>query len=908
MSEQKRPGGIRNPRAWHAVAVDDVYGAFSTGPGGLDSPEAGRRLATYGPNALPEARPRSSLLRFLDQFNDVLIYVLLASALVASLLGELIDAAVILAVVIANGIIGYIQEGRAERDLDAIRRMITPHASAIRDGQRRTIPAQELVPGDVVLLEAGDRVPADVRLVKARNLRCEEAALTGESVPVDKGVSPVADDAALGDRTSMAFSGTLVVTGQAAGVVVATGAATELGTISTLLGTVETMTTPLVKQMDRFAKQLTAAILAIAALGFAFAVLVRDYTMGDAFMAMVGLVVAAIPEGLPAVMTITLAIGVQRMARRKAIIRRLPAVETLGSVSVICSDKTGTFTRNEMTVRTVVTPAAAYQVTGVGYEPVGRVLHDGRDIDTTDAPALKAIANAGLLCNDARLTETEAGWSVEGDPMEGALVSLAVKAGQSAEDATRRCRRLDEIPFDSRHRYMATLNRTSDGEQRAYIKGAPERILSLCDTQAGRDGPETIDRRYWLDAVHELASEGQRILALGVKPMPADTTELSTDDVAGGVMFLGIFGMIDPPRDDAITAVAECHAAGIRVKMITGDHASTAGAIGRQLGILDHDKVTVGAALDNLDAAALQETARDTAVFARTSPEHKLSIVEALQAGEAVVAMTGDGVNDAPALKRADVGIAMGRKGTEAAKEAAEMVLLDDNFASIVDAVREGRTVYDNIKKVIGWTLPTSGGEALVILAAVMAGMALPVTPVQILWINMITVVALGLTLAFEPTEPHAMSRPPRPPDEPLLSGFLLWRVTFVSLLFVIGAFGMFFWALERGLEIGTARTIVVNTIVVMEIFYLFSVRYLDMTSVTWQGLLGTRAVLIGVAGVVVGQLAFTYLPLMQSLFATEPLSLLDGVAVVGAGVALLVVLEMEKLVRRRIRRRRAKV
>ena len=897
----QHPVGNRVPAAW-AVPVDDIYSELATGPGGLGEAEAAGRLATYGPNRLPEAQPRSAWARFLGQFANVLIYVLLGSAVVAALLGEITDAAVILAVVIANAVIGFVQEGRAERALDAIRNMITPSASVIRDDRRLTVAVETLVPGDVVLLEAGDRVAADIRLVKARGLRIEEAALTGESVPVDKGVNPVAAKAVLGDRTSMAYSGTLVVAGQGAGVVVATGKATELGNISRLLGSVETMTTPLVRQMDRFARQLTTAILAVAVVGFGFAMLVRSYSLTDAFMAMVGLVVAAIPEGLPAVMTITLAIGVQRMAGRHAIVRRLPAVETLGSVSVICSDKTGTLTRNEMTVRSVGTADGVVAVTGVGYEPVGAFRREDGEPHGIAEELVGSIVRAALLCNDARLRSSDSGWVVEGDPMEGALVSLAIKAGNDEEATRRAYPRLDAIPFDSRHRFMATLHREPEGTAVVYIKGAPERILHLCHEQLGRDGLEAIDRDRWHGETHRLASDGQRILALAMKPMPAGARTLAHDDLEGGVVFLGILGMIDPPRDDAIAAIAECKAAGITVKMITGDHASTASAIGRQLGLLDHDRVTTGDRLDGLDRAALREVAEQTSVFARTSPEHKLSIVEALQSGSAVVAMTGDGVNDAPALKRADVGIAMGRKGTEAAKEAAEMVLLDDNFASIVAAVREGRTVYDNLKKVIGWTLPTSGGEALVILAAILAGLALPVTPVQILWINMITVVALGLTLAFEPTEAGTMARPPRPPDEPLLSGFLVWRVIFVSVLFVVGAFSMFFWALERGLDVETARTIVVNTIVVMEIFYLFSIRYLHITSLTLQGVVGTPAVLIGVAGVFIGQLAFTYLPFMQRLFATRALSPTDGLAVVGVGVLLLLILEAEKLVRRGLR------
>ncbi|WP_421724005.1 cation-transporting P-type ATPase [Bauldia sp.] len=888
-------------KRWFAEPAEVAYQAFATGPGGLSTQDAERRLATHGPNRLPEARPRGALARFVSQFANLLIYVLLAAAVVSALLGEWIDAAVILAVVIANAIVGYLQEGRAERALDAIRKMITPAASVLRDGGRLTVPAETLVTGDIVLLEAGDRLPADLRLVKARHLRIEEAALTGESLPVDKGTQPVAETSVLGDRTSMAYSGTLVVAGQAAGVVVATGQATELGTISILLDTLEPQTTPLIRQMDRFARLLTVVILSVAVAGFAFAVLVRGYAMDEAFMAMVGLVVAAIPEGLPAVMTITLAIGVQRMARRNAIIRRLPAVETLGSVSVICTDKTGTLTRNEMTVRTVVTAGGAIQVSGVGYAPEGGFSDAEGAHDAGADSLLQMVGRAAVLCNDADLRRSGDEWIVAGDPMEGALVSLAAKAGLDQGSTRQAYPRLDEIPFDSRHRFMATLNEEPDGGRIAYIKGAPERLLALCDYQEGEAGPEPIDRPAWLRAVDAMADDGQRVLAVGMKRLADNQTELEFSDLNSGVVFLGALGMIDPPRPDAKAAIDECRTAGIGVKMITGDHASTAAAIGRQLGLLDHEKVTTGEALETVDTWSLPKVADETAVFARTSPEQKLSIVEALQSDAAIAAMTGDGVNDAPALKRADVGIAMGQKGTEAAKEAAEMVLLDDNFASIVAAVREGRTVYDNLKKVIAWTLPTSGGEAIIILFAILAGFSLPVTPVQILWINMVTVVALGLTLAFEPTEPGAMTRPPRRADEPILSGVLIWQVVLVSLLFVVGSFGVFFYALDRGLDLAAARTMVVNTIVVMEVFYLFSVRYLYMTSFSIRGIIGTPAVMMGVGAVVIAQFAFTYAPFMQAIFDTQALDLIDGLVVVGAGIALFVLLEVEKAVRGRL-------
>jgi len=904
----QNPAGLA-PFAWHAAAVADVMQRISAREHGLSEAEAAERLARYGANRLAATRSRSALVRLLLQFHNVLIYMLMGAAVITALLGHAVDTFVILVVVVLNAVIGFVQEGRAEKALDAIRRMILPRTTVRRDGRRKSVAAEHVVPGDIVLLEAGDRVPADLRLVRARNLRIDEALLTGESVPVDKSTEPVSEDAPLGDRASMAFTGTLVVAGHSLGVAVATGKRSELGRISTMLGDVEEMTTPLLRQTGQFANQLTAAILTLSIAVFAFATLIRDYAWSEAFMTVVGLAVAAIPEGLPAVMTITLAIGVQRMANRNAIIRRLPAVETLGAVSVICSDKTGTLTRNEMTVRNVITPSADIGVDGVGYAPHGALRAGGKPMNAHSDAALGALARAALLCNDADLRRTEGGWTIDGDPMEGALVSFAVKAGCDRPALAAQMPRRDAIPFDARHRFMATLHADPAGGTVLLVKGAPEHIFEMCTSQFD-GGPFGPDRRAaWLAKTNGLAAQGQRVLALAMKPMPADCGELTFADAGSGLALLGVVGLIDPPREEAIAAVAECRRAGIVVKMITGDHGTTASAIGRQLGLMDHQRVSTGHAIDRLSDEDLRDAVRRTAVFARTSPEHKLRIVEALQAEGAIVAMTGDGVNDAPALKRADVGIAMGHKGTEVAKEASEMVLADDNFASIAAAVREGRTVYDNLRKVIGYTLPTNGGEALAIIAAILFGVTLPVTPVQILWVNMVTAVGLGLALAFEPTEPDAMRRPPRQADEPLLSGFLIWRVILVSLLFVAGTFGMFFWALARNLPLEEARTIVVNTLVVMEIFYLFSIRYSHMTSFSWRGVLGTPAVLIGVAAITLAQFAFTYLPPMQAVFETTALSLADGAAIVATGVALLVLVEVEKLIGRmlaRVRQRSA--
>jgi potassium/sodium efflux P-type ATPase len=572
----------------------------------------------------------------------------------------------------------------------------------------------------------------------------------------------------------MAFSGTLVVAGQGTGVAVATGGNTEIGSISALIRGVEQITTPLLRQITHFAQRFVWVVIAAAALLFAFAILVRDFAWADALVTVVALSVGVIPEGLPAVITITLAIGVQRMAARNAAIRRLPAVETLGATSVICSDKTGTLTRNEMTARRIVAAKHRILVTGFGYAPDGELTASGQDDDVASVAAAAPLLRTGLLCNDAHLRSANEQWVVDGDPMEGALVALAMKAGLDPEHARAEWTRIDEIPFDARYRFMATLHEGPSGEQAIFVKGAPERLLEMCMAELGPFGEQPLDEAYWAEQIALAASEGERVLGFAVRH-PSDVQgRLSFDDLSEDLMFLGIVGFIDPPRDDAIAAIAECRSAGIAVKMITGDHAATAAAIARQLGMAEAPDVVSGAELEHTPDDALADLAARTAVFARTSPEHKLRIVRALQAKGAVVAMTGDGVNDAPALKQADVGIAMGRKGTEAAKEASEMVLLDDHFASIVAAVHEGRTVYDNVRMVIAWTLPTNGGEALTVILAILVGFTLPMTATQILWINLITTVTLGLVLAFEPPEPGVMRRPPRPAGTPLLSPYLV--------------------------------------------------------------------------------------------------------------------------------------
>ena len=895
----KGPNDQASGEIWHAVDAERVLAQLATERGGLSSAEAKARLATYGPNALPEPPRRPAWRRLLAQFDNMLIYFLLAAALAAAVLGHAIDAAVIVAVVTINAIAGFIQEDKAERALSAIRKMISPRAHVWRDGHRVSIPAADLVPGDVVMIEAGDRVPADLRLTRARGLLIDEAMLTGESVAADKQDHPAAPDAPLGDRHCMAFCGTVVSAGQGFGVVVATGGRTEIGRINSLMQGVEQLTTPLLKQINQFAQRFTWVVIVAAAALFAFATLARGYAWPEALIAVVALAVSVIPEGLPAVITITLAIGVQRMARRNAIIRRLPAVESLGATSVICSDKTGTLTRNEMTARRIVTANHTILVSGSGYVPRGELLSDGRVDATANAAALPLIRSA-LLCNDAQLREVDGHHLVDGDPMEGALVALAIKAGFDPAAERSAWQRADEIPFDAQHRFMATRHSTPAGDDVIFVKGAPERLLAMCQSQSSANGPRPLDHQFWTEQIAQAAEAGERVLGFAVRaPAPA-SDQLGFADLECGLMFLGLVGFIDPPRDEVIQAIADCRSAGITVKMITGDHAATAGAIARQLRLTETPDTLSGADLDRTAEHQFTEVIARSDVFARTNPEHKLRIVRALQASGAVVAMTGDGVNDAPALKQADVGIAMGRKGTETAKEAAEIVLLDDNFVSIVAAVQEGRTVYDNIRKVISWTIPTNGGEVLSVTLAILIGFAMPMTPVQILWINLILTVTLGLVLAFEPTEPGTMSRPPRAADAPLLPPFLVWRILFVTLLFTMGTLAIFFYAQAQGHTLETARTMAVNVLVVFKTVYLFNVRYLHTSSLFFRGALGTPPVLIALAVVIAAQLAFTYAPFMHTLFGTAPVSLQDGLVIIGAGAVMMVVLELEKLLMRR--------
>ena len=882
----------------HSRTVDEVLEQLGADRGGLSTAEASRRLEEAGPNRLPDAPPDSLIKRIAKHFNDILIYILLVAVVVTALLQHWIDSGVILGVVLINAAIGYIQEGKAEAALEGIRKMLSLDAQVRRDDHWVKIVAEDLVPGDVVRLRSGDRVPADLRLLATTNLQIEESALTGEALPVEKEPHPVDEDAGVGDRTSMAFSSSLVTAGRGVGVVVGTGLDTEIGRISTMISEVQPLATPLTRAMNRFGKQLSVAIGVLAAVMFAIGLLLHGNPPGEMMIAAISFAVAAIPEGLPAIMTITLAIGVQRMARRNAITRRLTSVETLGSVTVICSDKTGTLTKNEMTVRAIVTADATYTVSGTGYQPDGQVLLDDAPV-ALERPDLLALVEAMAVANDAEVDEDEDGtWRMVGEPTEGSLQTLAVKCGFDSSEYDRR----DEVPFESEHKLMATLDEAPDGRSLILVKGAPDGLLDRCRTQySGAKGETDLDRDWWEARIAEMTVRGLRVLAAARRDAPDEQQSLSLGDVDERLVFLGVVGILDPPRPEAIAAIAACKRASITVKMITGDHPATALAIAQEMDIIgrEHgaDSVITGAELQAASDEELRIIAHDYAVFARTSPEHKLRLVEALQANGEAVAMTGDGVNDAPALKRADVGVAMGIKGTEATKEAADLVLADDNFASIERAIEEGRTIYDNLRKAILFILPTNGAQALAIMAAVIAGFTLPLTPTQILWVNMIISVTLALALSFESAEPGTMDRPPRRPGASILGAYFLWRIALVSVLVGGSTIVVFRDIYPDGTSLDVARTIAVNTLVIGQLFYLFSARFLRAASYHPSRLFSNPVSWLAVGVLILLQVAFTYVPFMQSLFGTAAMTPQQWVIPIFIGMGVFVVVEVEKSV-----------
>ncbi len=890
-------------RDWHSLDAEEIVEFLQSDlAGGLSEVEALSRAEQFGPNELTRKRGRGPVTRFLLQFNQPLVIILLVTTVITWALGEYVDAVVIFGVILVNSIIGFVQEARALKAIEALAKAMTSEATVVRAGERHRIPSDRLVPGDIVVLHSGDKVPADMRMVRTKELQIDESALTGESVPVRKEEAVLETDLVVSDRHNMAYSSTLVTYGGGRGIVVSIGDQTEIGRIKELIASTVVLETPLTQKIHRFSKVLLYAILGMAGLTFTVGFL-RGQDWVEMFLASVALAVGAIPEGLPAAITITLAIGVSRMAKRHAIIRKLPAVETLGSTAVICSDKTGTLTQNQMTVQEIVAGGPRYLVTGIGYSPEGQIENAQGKAELSSNLALQELLKAGMLCNDASLKKTDEGWRVTGDPTEGALLTVALKAGYDTTQSEEEMPRLDILPFESERQYMATLHDQGEGKPRViYVKGSIESLCVDCSLIMGPDGqPDVPGHGAIMEWVESMVEKGLRVLAFARKEVEPTKTEITHADIEGGIQFLGLQGMIDPPRPEAIEAVQACQKAGIRVKMITGDHAGTAAAVARQMGLCGEScshhtrEVLTGKDIAGLTEEELVEQADRTAVFARVLPEQKLRLVEALQKLKYVVAMTGDGVNDAPALRQANIGVAMGITGTEVSKESADMVLTDDNFATIKAAVEEGRGVFDNLIKFITWTLPTNGGEGLVILAAVLLGTTLPILPLQILWINMTTALLLGLMLAFEPKEPGLMLRLPRNPETPILTHTLIRRILLVSFLMLLGAFGLF--RLELTLsngDVNLARTVAVNVFVFGEMFYLFNCR--SMTDPFWRlGFWSNKFFWTGVVGMTLLQLIYVYVPPLGAIFGSAPMGLREWGLVLGNSFLIYAVVETEK-------------
>lgn len=877
---------------WHALETDQVVKDLSSNIKQGLTTQSIREREEYGKNELPQKNRESAIIRFFKHFNDILIYILFIAAVISALLGHYVDTIVIVIVALINALIGFFQENKAEKALEDIKSLLSPKATVIRNGERIDIEAVDLTIGDIVLLSPGDKVPADLRLLETNNLKIEESLLTGESVPSEKSDKVLAENTMLGDRENMAFSSTTVSAGTGKGIVVGIGANTEIGKINEMISDIKPMTTPLLKQTAQFGKTISIVIVVIAIIIYAFGYFFRDYGATELLMSVIGLSVAAIPEGLPAILSIILSIGVQNMARRKAIIRTLPSVETLGSVSVICSDKTGTLTKNEMTVQNVVTRDNVFDVSGTGYAPEGEITLNGKKIIFSDERALTKLIDCFYYCNDSSLGLDENDrWTVKGDPTEGALVTLYDKAELNELNITR----ISTIPFDSEYKYMAILVDT--GEKKIiFIKGAPDRLLEMASDERTEKGVQGFNRNYWEDKIKELAQSGQRLIGAAYKIVDNETSKITHEDIHNYITFLGLAGIIDPPREEAIEAVKLCTEAGIRVKMITGDHADTAKAIGKQMGIGDGEKALQGRDLEEMNDEQLRKAAKEYDIFARTSPEHKLRLVKALQAEGAICAMTGDGVNDAPALKKADVGIAMGIKGTEVTKDSSEMVLADDNFSTIAAAVEEGRRVYDNLKKTILFILPTNGAESFLIIASILFGTLMPLTPIQILWVNMVTSVTVSLALAFEKIEPDVMKRPPREANAPLLNGYFIWRILFVSVLIGGGTLLMNMSLIEKGVSESIVKTVTLQTIVITQLFHLFNSRSISKFAIN-KDFFSNKAVFVVTALLIVLQLGITYIPFMNNAFGTYPIEAEYWLYPLVMGVIVFVLVEIEKFI-----------
>lgn len=944
-------------RPWHALPAEEVAAIWNVEPSwGLSRQEVHNRQQKYGRNLLPQPPQPHPLVVFLRQFHQGLVYILIACAVISALFDDWLEAGVILVLVVINAVIGYIQERKASEALLALMRRAKTRAVVRREGKTEEVDSEELVPGDIVFLEAGAKVPADIRLFYTRDLQIDESTLTGESVPVSKTTAPLPAETPLADRTNIAFCSSLVTYGQGRGIVVATGYAAEIGRITALVQGAQEIDTPLMRNIATFSRMLFVVIIALALFTFAIGLL-RGQDWVSMLQAAVALAVGAVPEALPAALTATLALGVVRMARRHAIVRKLPAVEALGSVTVICSDKTGTLTANELTVVRIWAGGQLYEVTGAGFTPEGKILPLSPNGQLPqENRALSECLAAGVLCNDADLFERAGRWEITGDPTEAALLVVAAKYGLDKNGENRLRPRQDTIPFDAERRYSATLHAWPAMSQNViFIKGAVEAVLARCQSMMDCHGREVpIDPQLVEKQAEELARNGLRVLALARQIVPSELNAFEHLEVSGQFTFLGLQAMMDPPREEAIRAVATCHQAGIRVKMITGDHALTAAVIAARIGIgtqvrtsvnpgqeagavstlacaaasskslgvsrelassvpdaiyrqaeSHFPKVLTGTDLDRIPDHELPSVCEEVDVFARVSPEQKFRLVRALQSRGHIVAMTGDGVNDAPALKQADIGVAMGRAGTEVAKEASDIVLTDDNFATIEAAVEEGRGVFDALTKFIVWTLPTNLGDGLVLMAAILAGVALPILPLQVLWINTATVALIGMVLAFEPKEPDIMLRPPRDPREPILTRTLIERICLVGTFLLIGAFWLFTSFAHQGIQAGlpegkayaVARTVAVNFFVFTQLFYVFNCRSLRR-SVLYVGIFSNPWVWVGSSLMIIAQLAYTYLPVMNIAFDSAPLTWSHWLWILGTSIWILPLVGTEKWLR----------
>lgn len=908
--DSKKRGVVIN--TWHSLSVDEAVKRLEVDVSvGLSLDEVKKRKELYGLNQLTPKKGMPLWLRFLMQFHQPLVYILLAATVTTLFLKEWVDASVIFGVVFINAIIGFLQESKALKALEALSRSMTSSVAVLRGGKEQHITSTELVPGDVVMVASGDKISADMRLIYNRDLQINESPLTGESVPVEKQTGPLEEKTVLANRTNMLYASTFVTYGRGKAVVTSIGDATEVGRISELIATAEDLATPLTIKLAHFSHYLLFVILGLSVLTFAVGVL-RGESASEMFMAAIALAVGAIPEGLPAAVTITLAIGVARMAKRRAIIRKLPAVETLGSTGVICSDKTGTLTENQMTVQEIVIADRIYQVSGAGYDFQGSIKEVSRTTGAASSIALKECLTAGLLCNDSRVVEHQGTFQVEGDPTEGALIVSAHKGKYLFPDGLPAFPRKDSIPFESEYQYMATLHTLQNGEGVVYLKGSVEKVLAKCVNQLDEKGNiVSLEHTLVIRKAETMAAKGLRVLAFARGSIAVKKDRIDHEDITESLTFLGLQGMIDPPRKEVIEAIRRCHSAGIAVKMITGDHVLTAKAIAEQLNLKSRVDsrdalpivALIGSDLEDMDEKQLREAISRTSVFARVTPEQKLRLVKAIQARGDIVAMTGDGVNDAPALKQANIGIAMGRTGTEVAKEAADMVLTDDNFASIEAAVEEGRCVFDNLRKFIVWTLPTNLGEALAIMVAIFGGMVLPIAPVQLLWINMTTAICLGMMLAFEAKEPDLMQRPPRDPKTAIMSGELVTRTITMGILLASGVFGLFFYERNNGLSIQEARTAAVGVLVIGELFYLFNCRSFSRSPFA-LGFFSNPWLIAGVFIMLGLQALFTYAPAMNRFFHSAPIALDAWGRIFLVGLLIFIIFEIEKWFRFRVPRK----